>query len=574
MKNDSNQGGPLAGLRIIDITEVVMGPSATQMLADLGADVIKVEPPGGDMLRATGPGGRAGAGPLFLNLNRNKRSIVLDLKRPDGKEALLKLARDADALVYNVRPQAMKRLGLDYEAVRQVNPRIVYVGTFGFSQRGRYAALRAFDDLIQAAVAIPEASVRAGSDVPRYAPLNLSDRATGLYAFGVICAALLARERTGRGQAVDVPMFETTAQMMLGDHLYGHTFIPPRGGFGYPRLLNPQRRPYATQDGLVCLVVYTDEQWKAFMRAVGEAERFESDPRFADGESRTQHVEALYEILADKLGTKTTQEWRELLEPLGIPVLPAHTFESLMDDPHLQDIGFFQQYEHPTEGTLRTMAVPSEWPQIAAAAAAPAATARGAQRAIAGRGRLLAAADPRDGASPVRPSRRQLPTKWESKHDNTRQGKPARWPAGADHRPPRAPECAQCGSDRRAAGCPASRGGRPDHPRRGPHRRGQRGVLRRRRPRRRCLRVRLRDADHRLRRPAAPGAHDEPCRSSRGSTVPAWPAAWDCSRCAISRSRRRTRSSGCRRPRSACSRCRCWPFCRRSCRNAAWRRCA
>ena len=257
----------------------------------------------------------------------------------------------------------MKRLGLDYEAVRQVNPRIVYVGTFGFSQRGRYAALRAFDDLIQAAVAIPEASMRAGSDVPRYAPLNLSDRATGLYAFGVICAALLARERTGRGQAVDVPMFETTAQMMLGDHLYGHTFIPPRGGFGYPRLLNPQRRPYATQDGLVCLVVYTDEQWKAFMRAVGEAERFESDPRFADGESRTQHVEALYEILADKLRAKTTQEWRELLEPLGIPVLPAHTFESLLDDPHLQDIGFFQQFEHPTEGVLRTMAVPSEWPQ-------------------------------------------------------------------------------------------------------------------------------------------------------------------------------------------------------------------
>ncbi|HXD39142.1 MAG TPA: CoA transferase [Ramlibacter sp.] len=363
MDTHSSQGGPLAGLRIIDITEVVMGPSATQMLADLGADVIKVEPPGGDMLRATGPGGRSGAGPLFLNLNRNKRSIVLDLKQPAGRQAVLKLAETADAIVYNVRPQAMKRLGLDYESVRRVNPRIVYVGTFGFSQRGRYADSRAFDDLIQAAVAIPEASRRAGSDVPRYAPLNLSDRATGLYAFGVICAALLARERTGSGQAVDVPMFETTAQMMLGDHLYGHTFIPPRGGFGYPRLLNPQRRPYATKDGLVCLVVYTDEQWKSFMRAVGEAERFESDPRFADGESRTQHVEALYEILADKLGTKTTREWRELLEPLGIPVLPAHTFESLMDDPHLKDIGFFQQLEHPTEGTLRTMAVPSEWPQ-------------------------------------------------------------------------------------------------------------------------------------------------------------------------------------------------------------------
>jgi len=363
MKDDSNQIGPLAGFRIIDITEVVMGPSATQMLADLGADVIKVEPPDGDMLRPIGPGGRAGAGPLFLNINRNKRSIVLDLKRPEGKEALLKLARDADALVYNVRPQAMKRLGLHYEAVREVNPRIVYVGTFGFSQRGPYAALRAFDDLIQAAVAMPEASTRAGSEVPRYAPLNMADRATGLYAFGVICAALLARERTGRGQSVDVPMFETTAQMMLGDHLYGHTFIPARGGFGYPRLLNPQRRPYATQDGLVCLVVYTDEQWKAFMRVVGEAERFASDPRFADGESRTQNVELLYDILADKMKTKTAQEWRDLLEPLGIPVLPAHTFESLLNDPHLRQIGFFQQLEHPTEGTLRTMAVPSEWPQ-------------------------------------------------------------------------------------------------------------------------------------------------------------------------------------------------------------------
>ena len=212
-------------------------------------------------------------------------------------------------------------------------------------------------------MAIPEASVRAGSNVPRYAPVNLADRATGLYAFGIICAALLARERTGRGQAVDVPMFETTAQLVLGDHLYGHTFVPARGGFGYPRLLNPQRRPYATQDGLVCCVIYTSAQWTAFMRAVGEGDRIETDPRFADGESRTEHAEALYEIVADKLRSKTTQEWRELLEPLGIPVLPAHTFESLLDDPHLEDIGFFQQIEHPTEGVLRTMAVPSEWPE-------------------------------------------------------------------------------------------------------------------------------------------------------------------------------------------------------------------
>lgn len=355
--------GPLAGIRVIDITEVVMGPSATQMLADLGADVIKIEPPGGDMLRATGPGGRNGAGPLFLNLNRNKRSLVLDLKKPEGKRALLELAKTADALVYNVRPQAMQRLGLDYEVMREINPRLVYVGTFGFSQRGRYASARAFDDLIQAAVAIPEASSRAGSDVPRYAPMNIADRATGLYAFGVICAALLARDRSGVGQAVDVPMFETMAQVVLGDHLYGHTFVPPRGDFGYPRLLNSERKPYRTKDGFACCLVYTEEQWLAFMRATGESELFDSDPRFKDGETRMQHIHELYKILADELLSRTTDEWKALLEPLGIPVFAVHTFESLLDDPHLADIGFFQEIEHPTEGTLRTMAVPSEWPQ-------------------------------------------------------------------------------------------------------------------------------------------------------------------------------------------------------------------
>lgn len=352
---------PLHGIRVIDITEVVMGPSATQMLAELGAEVIKIEPPGGDMLRATGPGGRKQAGPLFLNLNRNKRSLVLDLKTPLGREAVLRLAASADALVYNVRPQAMERLGLSYETLREINPKLVYVGTFGFSQRGRYAKNRAFDDLIQAGVAIPAASMMAGSETPRYAPLNLADRATGMYAFGVICAALLARERTGLGQAVDVPMFETMATVMLGDHLYGHTFIPPRGSFGYPRLLNPQRRPFQTLDGLVCCLVYTDDQWANFLGAVGEGDLFQRDPRFVDGETRTMHSEELYKLLAEKLAEETSQHWKTLLEPLGITVFSAHTFETLLEDPHLKDIGFFQEYEHPTEGTLRTMAVPSEW---------------------------------------------------------------------------------------------------------------------------------------------------------------------------------------------------------------------
>lgn len=353
--------GPLSGIRIIDITEVVMGPSATQMMADLGADVIKIEPPGGDILRKTGIGGAHDAGALFLNLNRNKRSLVLDLKTPQGRQAVLKLAQTADALVYNVRPQAMKRLGLGYEALREVNPKIVYLGAFGFSQRGQYAAARAFDDLIQAAVAIPDASTRAGSDVPRYAPLNLADRATGIYAFGVLCAALLSRDRTGVGQAVDVPMFETMAQVVLGDHLYGHTFVPPRGDFGYPRLLNAERKPYKTKDGYACCLVYTEDQWRSFMQASGEASLMQNDPRLKDGESRTRHIQELYQILASKLAEKTTQQWKNILEPLGIPVFAVHTFDSLLKDPHLEDIGFFKNMQHPTEGTLRTMAVPSEW---------------------------------------------------------------------------------------------------------------------------------------------------------------------------------------------------------------------
>lgn len=359
--DDKKGPAPLAGIRVIDITQVVMGPLATQILADLGADVIKVEPPDGDMLRGTGPGGRQGAGPLYLNLNRNKRSLVLDLKQPSGREAVLHLAETADVVVYNVRPEAMVRLGLSYEAFSEVNNKIIYVGTFGFSQRGRYAAARAFDDMIQAAVAIPDAAMRAGSDIPRYAPVNMADRVTGIYAFGIISAALLARERTGCGQAIDVPMFETMAQFVLGDHLYGHTFIPARADFGYPRILNPERRPLQTADGYACCLVYTESQWRKFLEAVGKGDLFDTDPRFKDGETRTKHSQELYSLIGEVLKTRTTERWQALLDPLGIPVFPMHTFDSLLSDPHLADIGFFQSVEHQTEGHLRTTATPSEW---------------------------------------------------------------------------------------------------------------------------------------------------------------------------------------------------------------------
>ena len=353
--------GPLAGVRVIDVTTVFMGPSATQMLGDLGADVIKVESPEGDVVRGIGPQGKAKMGPLFLAMNRNKRSIALDLKATEGRAALIDLVRGADVLAYNVRPQAMARLGLDYDTLAAVNPRLIYAGMFGFSQRGRYAASAAFDDLIQAACALPQAMALSSGDIPRYLPITIADRCVGLYAFGVIAAALYGRERSGRGQRVDIPMFETMVPQVLGDHLYGQTFIPAQGGFGYPRLLAPQRRPYATRDGHVCCLIYTDLQWRAFLTALGQGALFDTDPRFATITERTRHIDALYTMVSDAIALRSTAELQALLKDSDIPVFPMHTFDTLLTDAHLEDIGFFSTMQHPDLGTIRQMAVPSEW---------------------------------------------------------------------------------------------------------------------------------------------------------------------------------------------------------------------
>lgn len=364
--------GPLTGVRVIDITSVFMGPSATQMLGDLGADVVKVESPQGDVVRGIGPQGQRKMGPLFLAMNRNKRSIALDLKTPDGREALIDLVRGADVLTYNVRPQAMARLGLGYETLAPVNPRLIYAGMFGFSQRGRYAASAAFDDLIQAACALPQAMALSSGDIPRYLPITIADRSVGLYAFGVIAAALYGRERSGRGQRVDIPMFETMVPQVLGDHLYGQTFVPPQGDFGYPRLLSPQRRPYATRDGHVCCLIYTDQQWRAFLNAIGQGDLFTTDPRFADIRARTQNIDALYAMVSDEIGRHSTAELQTRLADTDIPVFPMHTFDSLLQDAHLDDIGFFSTVQHPDVGTIRQMAVPSEWSETPPGEALPA----------------------------------------------------------------------------------------------------------------------------------------------------------------------------------------------------------
>ena len=357
----SAPAGPLHGVRVLDLTTVFMGPSATQLMGDLGADVIKIEAPSGDSTRSIGPCGDLGLGPLFMGLNRNKRSVVLDLKQPEGVQALLRLARDADVFATNVRPAAMRRLGLGYEQLAEVNPRLIYASMVGFSQRGPYAAKAAFDDMIQASTGLAAAVGEAAGGEPRYLPITIADRSVGLYAFGVISAALYARSQTGQGQSVEIPMFETMIPYILGDHLYGHTFVPAKDGFGYPRLMTPHRRPYKTRDGYVCCLIYTDRHWQVFLDAIGKGELWRTDPRFQTIRARTQAIGELYQLVSDELAQRTTAEWQQLLPESDIPVIPMHTFESLLQDEHLAATGFFQQVEHPVVGTVLETAVPSEW---------------------------------------------------------------------------------------------------------------------------------------------------------------------------------------------------------------------
>ena len=353
--------GPLDGVRIVDISSMLMAPYATQILGDMGADVIKVESPDGDPVRGIGPMRHAGMGAIFLNINRSKRSLVLDLKQPAGLAAAFDLIRSADVVVTNVRPAAMARLGLGYEAVSAVNPRIIYAGLFGYGQSGPYAAKPAFDDVIQGAVAVPWLSHMADGGEPRYSPTAFVDRGVALWAVGQISAALFSRSRTGHGQKIEVPMFEMMASFVLGDHLAGHTFDPPIGALGYPRMLNPDRRPYRTQDGFVCAMIYTDGHWRSFFRALGREAEFEADPRYASMTARTEHIGALYQELAQLLLTRTTAQWLELFSKADVPAMPLHTPDSLLADPHLEATGFFSFGEHPSEGRLRQMAYPSTW---------------------------------------------------------------------------------------------------------------------------------------------------------------------------------------------------------------------
>jgi len=307
-------GGPLDGLIVLDMTSVVMGPSCTQALGDMGADVIKVESPEGDTMRGTGPSCHAGMGANFLNGNRSKRSIALNLKKEAGVSALLKLIERADVLTYNVRPQAMDRLGLSWERLQRINPKLIYVGMFGYGQGGEYAALPAYDDLIQAASGMSALFHQSTGEPPRYVPSAVADRITGLSAMGNILAAVIERQRSGLGQRIDIPMFETMVAFVLADHMGGLTFDPPRGQGGYARQLSPQRKPYRTRDGYVSALVYSDKQWQNFLRIVGNEEAFATDVRYRNVTTRLEHSDAAIPQRADTNAAALLD--RETVEPL------------------------------------------------------------------------------------------------------------------------------------------------------------------------------------------------------------------------------------------------------------------
>jgi crotonobetainyl-CoA:carnitine CoA-transferase CaiB-like acyl-CoA transferase len=349
--------GALDGVRIVDLTSVGMGPMATQLLADMGADVIKIEAAEGDVFRHVTPQRHHGMGHPHLNLNRNKRSVVLDLKTPSGMANLLALIATADVFISNMRAPAMRRLGLDAETLTKKYPKLIYCGCYGYSEKGPYAGRAAVDDTIQAACGLAWLQGDAGHEPPRYVKSVVADKVLALYVAQAVTAALFARERTRKGQAVEVPMFECMVSFLAVEHLAGKTFVPPEGPTGYSRLLNPFRRPFQTTDGYIGVVPYTDGQWRRFFEIIGAPE-LARDERYRTQEARSRHFGQLYEIIDVALKQKSTTEWIALLKGADIPFAPVNALDALLDDPHLTAIGFWQKLEHPTEGALIQAGLP------------------------------------------------------------------------------------------------------------------------------------------------------------------------------------------------------------------------
>ena len=351
--------GALDGIRVVDMTSVLFGAYTSQILGDLGADVIKVEAPGtradngGDIFRYTGRSAKTPAmGPIFMHYNRNKRSVLLDLKQEDGREALRRLIADADIFITNVRMGGLQKLGFGYDAVKALKQDIIYVHCSGYGSDGPYAKKQAYDDLIQAAAGGTDLLSRVdGNPAPRYQPSLIADKSSGLFGAYATMAALFHRQRSGHGQFVEVPMFECFSYFNMSENLYGHTFEPPTGGYGYSRVFNPNRKPYPTKDGYLAILPYSDSQWDDFFEIGGlPPGTFTKNPRYATYALRTENISEIYAMIEEVARTKTTLEWVIALTERNVPCMKVNRLDEVFDDEHLNAVGFFEKRDHASEG--------------------------------------------------------------------------------------------------------------------------------------------------------------------------------------------------------------------------------
>ncbi|WP_123027206.1 CaiB/BaiF CoA transferase family protein [Mycolicibacterium stellerae] len=346
--------GPLAGVRVVDLTAMVMGPYCTQIMADMGADVIKVEPPEGDNTRYISVGPAPGMSGVYMNVNRGKRAIVLDLRAEDGKAALQALIRTADVFIHSMRSKAIVKLGFGYDDVAAINPSIVYTNCYGYGRHGPNRDLPAYDDTIQAECGLPAVQEQLTGEA-NFVGTIIADKVAGLTALYATTMALFHRERTGEGQEVEVAMFETMASFMLVEHANGAMFDPPLGPAIYPRTVAPNRRPYRTKDGHIAALIYNDKHWNAFVGAVRPAWATEL---YATLELRANDIDTVYGLVAQTMLERTTDEWMALFRELEIPAAPLNTPDALFDHPHLNAVGLFETVD-TQYGPVRMPGVPT-----------------------------------------------------------------------------------------------------------------------------------------------------------------------------------------------------------------------
>ena len=349
-----DRSGPLAGVRVVDLTAMVMGPYCTQIMADMGADVIKVEPPAGDNTRYISVGPAPGMSGVYMNVNRGKRAIVLDLRTEEGKTALQALIATADVFIHSMRSKAITKLGFGYDDVAAINPSVVYTNCYGYGRRGPYRDRPAYDDTIQAECGLPAVQEQLTGEA-NYVGTIMADKVAGLTALYATMMALFHRERTGEGQEVEVSMFETMASFMLVEHANGAMFDPPLGPAVYPRTVAPNRRPYPTKDGHIAALIYNDKHWNAFVNAVRPPWATET---YATLEQRANEIDTVYGLVAQTMLERTTDEWMALFGELEIPAAPINTPDALFDHPHLNAVGLFETVE-TDYGPMRMPGVPT-----------------------------------------------------------------------------------------------------------------------------------------------------------------------------------------------------------------------